>query len=177
MNNFFTIELKNNNKYIVVEILNLNGKIYFLLAKILPEGNKITNLFDIFIFNVLENSFEEITEEDEYLCVKKMFEKRLKENENNNNLEYNKFSNISKYKIIDIDNLVYVLKNDKGEIFNLEMEFFDNIDIKINDYMYISDSLINENNIIRFGSVYNDKTEIIKVVRDERVFYLQRYYG
>ena len=178
MNNYFTIELNNKNKYIVVEILNFNEKIYFLLSKILSIENKITNLFEIVIFNVMDNSFKEITEEEEYLCVKEMFEKRLKENANSNNItEEDKFNNISKYKIIDINNLIYVLKNDKAEILNLEMEIFDNINIQINDYIYISDRLIKEKQIIRFGSIYTDKAEIIKIVRDDNVFYLQRYYG
>ena len=178
MNDYFTIELKNNNKYILVEMLNLNEKIYFLLAKILPIENKISNLFEIVVFNVFNNSFEDITEEEEYIYVKEVFEKKLGNSRNDNNiLEYSKFNNINRYKVIDIDNLCYVLKNENENSLNLEMEIFDDFNIKINDYIYISNDLRKENNIVRFGSIYNDKSEIIKVVRDDSVFYLQRYYG
>lgn len=175
MNNYLTVELSNNSKYIVVEILNLNEKIYFLLTKILDDGKNISDIFDIVLFNIMENSFESLIDEDEYLYVKNMFENKLDIDRNNN--DKLGFNNIHKYKIVDRDNLLFVLKNDSDEFFNLEMELYGNFDIKVNDYIYISDNLLKENDIVRFGSVYTDKTEIIKVVSENKVFYLQRYYG
>ena len=40
-----------------------------------------------------------------------------------------------------------------------------------------TEEITKEKITIRFGSLYTDKTEIIKVVRDNNIYYLQRYYG
>ena len=49
MNNYFTIELNNGNKYVIVEKININDKIYFLLY----DGKMIDDSFEIFSFCLL----------------------------------------------------------------------------------------------------------------------------
>ena len=34
-----------------------------------------------------------------------------------------------------------------------------------------------EEDMLQYGTIVNNKDEIIKITRDNKVFYLQRYYG
>lgn len=91
-----------------------------------------------------------------------------------------------KLKIIDIKDYDYVLEDINKKTYNLNIQFYGlNEKIKTNDYIYISQELLNEKNLYSFGpfnSIYGksvnlNEDEIIKIVTSKEEFYLKRYYG
>lgn len=92
-----------------------------------------------------------------------------------------------KLKIIKVDEeFDYYLIDNTNKKYHLNMEFYglDNRP-KVNDYIYLSKILLDENNLYNFGVIdgqysknvdVNEK-EIIKIVSGDREYYLQRYYG
>ena len=176
MKNYTMIELENDNKYIIVDMLEYDNKKFFLLAQVLNETD-INNEFEIYVYNAKTNSFDEIENELEYNYVKEVFSNRL--NELRNELEKidNKILNIIKLKVVDIREYSYIFEKTNGETIVMDVEIFGNLKIQINDYLYISEDTTKENITVRFGPIITDKTEIIKVVREEKIYYLQRYYG
>ena len=81
--------------------------------------------------------------------------------------------------IESINNYDYLLK-DKDNRYTISIELLDD-KLEVNDKLYINKKLLNNNVFYRFGKLYEDKNakekDIIKVVRDNNEFYLQRYYG
>jgi methylenetetrahydrofolate--tRNA-(uracil-5-)-methyltransferase len=65
----------------------------------------------------------------------------------------------------------------KAETINMDIEVFGDFKIQVNDYVYMLEDTTKETITVRFGAVITDKTEIIKIVRGEESYYLQRYYG
>ena len=175
MREYTLIELTNGNQYIIVDMLNLNTKKYFLLAK--TDKLNIYNYFDIYFYNEKVSSFNEIIDEYEYNSVKEIFNNRL----NKLSIKLDKINikeqKIIKLKLVDIKGFDYILEKDDGNRIVLNMEIYDNFRLEINDYIYMNEEITKEKITIRFGSLYTDKTEIIKVVRDNNIYYLQRYYG
>ena len=61
------------------------------------------------------------------------------------------------------------------------IEFYLENKPKINDYIYISKEVINENNVLQYGYIKDlnniNNNEIIKVVSSDNEYYYQRYYG
>ena len=177
MKEYTMIELNNGNKYIIVDMLNFDTKKYFLLAKVILDDNDIDDYFDICIYNDISKSFTEIEDEYEYNSIKDIFNNIL----NQLKKELDKIENIEltiiKLKVIDINNDDYTFEKVDGTKLNMNIEIYGDLKLQINDYIYIKEDTTKENITIRFGSIYTDKTEIIKIVRDNRVYYLQRYYG
>ena len=175
MREYTLIELTNGNQYIIVDMLNLNTKKYFLLAK--TDKLNIDNYFDIYFYNEEVSSFNEIIDEYEYNSVKEIFNNRL----NKLSIKLDKINvkeqKIIKLKLVDINGFDYILEKDDGNRIVLNMEIYDNYRLEIYDYIYMNEEITKEKITIRFGSLYTDKTEIIKVVRDNNIYYLQRYYG
>ena len=78
--------------------------------------------------------------------------------------------------INNIDGFRYTLNNE----YFIDIELFD-YQLQVNDKIYLDKRLLNKNILYRFGKTYKDSNikekDIIKVVRDNEKFYLQRYYG
>ena len=75
------------------------------------------------------------------------------------------------YKLIDQDNNVY----------NINIEFYSKYKPQVNDIIYVDDSIINEVNLYAFDEVYDtrnvDIKDIIKVISNDKEYYMQRRYG
>lgn len=83
--------------------------------------------------------------------------------------------------VIDsINNYDYLLKDKNNNKYTISIELLDDI-LEVNDRIYINKNLLDNNVFYRFGKVYEDKNakekDIIKVIRSNQEFYLQRYYG
>lgn len=93
-----------------------------------------------------------------------------------------------KLLVVEKDNYIYSLKDEKGKKYILNIEFMD-IDkkVSINDIIYIDEGIIKENNFYTFGSPdkeqYGKKEDnieekdILILEQDNKKIYLQRYYG
>lgn len=90
---------------------------------------------------------------------------------------------MEKLKIIKKDKYDYTLEGNNGKIYTLNIEFYGlEEDPKINDYIYMSDKILKEKNLFSFGIINNNninikEEDLIKIVSDNKEYYLQRYYG
>lgn len=82
--------------------------------------------------------------------------------------------------IESINNYDYILKDKFNNKYTMSIELLDD-KLEINDKLFINKNLLNKNVFYRFGKIYEDKNakekDIIKVIRENNEFYLQRYYG
>lgn len=84
---------------------------------------------------------------------------------------------VVKLRVIDIDGYDYKLENEASKIITINMDIYGDNKINVDDYIYMSYSIIDEAIFVQFGPIYNRYNEIIKVVGVNKSFYLQRYYG
>ena len=79
-----------------------------------------------------------------------------------------------------IDNYDFLLCDKNNNSYTISIELFDD-KLEVNDKIYINKKLLNTDVFYRFGKIYEDKNakeiDFIKVVRENKEFYLQRYYG
>lgn len=155
MNNYIIIDLNDNNKYLVIDMLEYK--------------NNINNNFYICIYDKDNNSFKEVKEENIYNNIKDKFLSKL---EQTNNSE-----DIIKLKLIEINSYKYIFEKENNETIVMDIEIFGNLKLKVNDYVYMLENTTNEKITIRYGPIYTNNIEIIKIVREKEIFYLQRYYG
>ena len=82
--------------------------------------------------------------------------------------------------IESINNYDYILKDKFNNKYTMSIELLDD-KLEVNDKLFINKNLLNKNVFYRFGKIYEDKNakekDIIKVIRENNEFYLQRYYG
>ena len=87
---------------------------------------------------------------------------------------------MKKVKVIKIDNYKYIL-SDENEAFIKNIEIYSRYKLHVNDIIYMSKKIIEDNNLLAFTDVFQDNIieidDIIKVVSDEDKYYLQRIYG
>ena len=176
MKNNVMLELKNDERFVIVDTLDYDNKKYFLLARALNEVD-VDSEFEIYYYNSETNSFDELENELEYNYVKDLFSNRLVELGKRIEIEDNNVSNIIKLRVVDIKDYYYTFEKVTGEIINMDIEVFDNFKIQVNDYVYMLEDTTKETITVRFGTVISDETEIIKIIRGEEAYYLQRYYG
>ena len=84
-------------------------------------------------------------------------------------------------KIISIDDYDYILfDGNKEYMINIEFHGLD-IKLKTGDTIYISKKLLRNNKIYCFGDIKENKNnnmdEYIKIESNDKIRYLQRYYG
>jgi len=91
---------------------------------------------------------------------------------------------MKKLKILNINKYEYKLIDDRDNIYQLNIEFYNvNKKPQINDFIYVSNGLINEfkiNKIYSFGEIKkisSDKNDYIALKSKEDLIYLERYYG
>ena len=93
---------------------------------------------------------------------------------------------LKKLKITNIDKFDYTLIDNENRQYIINIEFYGIESYpEINDTIYISEKMLEESNGYSFGvigSKYSkntdvDESEIIKIVSDNKEYYLQRYYG
>lgn len=85
---------------------------------------------------------------------------------------------MKKVKVIKVDNYVITLEDNNKKEYIKNIEFYD-IDLKEGDIIYISDEVLEEDNIYTYGPVKEDATmdDLIKIIKEDKSIYLQRYYG
>lgn len=85
---------------------------------------------------------------------------------------------MKKVKVIKVDNYVITLEDNNKKEYIKNIEFY-NIDLKEGDIIYISDEVLEEDNIYTYGPVKEDATmdDLIKIIKEDKSIYLQRYYG
>ena len=176
MKNYVMVELKNDERFVIVDMLDYDNKKYFLLARVLNEVD-VDNEFEIYYYNGETNSFDELENELEYNYVKDLFSNRLVELGKRIEIEDNNVSNIIKLRVVDIKDYYYTFEKVTGETINMDIEVFGDFKIQVNDYVYMLEDTTKETITVRFGTVISDETEIIKIARGEEAYYLQRYYG
>ena len=88
---------------------------------------------------------------------------------------------MQKLIIKEINNYDYTLTDEKGNIYNLNIEFYSKYKPQVNDIVYFDDSILEEINLYAFDEVYDtrnvDIKDIIKVVSNNNEYYFQRRYG
>lgn len=97
-----------------------------------------------------------------------------------------------KLEILNINNYEYKLKDEKGNYYNLNLDFLDiNKKPEIGDYMYVKEKFLDPNyegysTSYTFGSLENeygkenivlDDIDVIKIEIDKLEIYLKRLYG
>ena len=84
-----------------------------------------------------------------------------------------------KVKVTNKDNFLYTLEDkNNNKTYKANIEFY-NIEVNEGDIIYISDGVLDENNIYTYGPI-QEKSEIediIKIVKEDNEIILQRYYG
>ena len=87
---------------------------------------------------------------------------------------------MKKVKILKIDNYIYTLY-DGSKTYKKNIEIYSNNIPRVNDVLYVSDKLLNENNLMAFTDLFQDtiidSDDIIKIVSDNDNYFLQRIYG
>ena len=171
-------ELKNNSKWFVIDMLEYGSIKYFLLSKILNNGNDIDNVFRICMYDDFFNMFKPVEDKNLYDNVKKSFEVRLdkKREKMLNKYKFEKADYV-KLKVINIDKNNYILEKSNGDIIVKNIKIYGDFKIKVNNYIYMLDSSVLEKNLFLYGPLVNDEDEIIKVLDGNKAYFLQRYYG
>lgn len=89
---------------------------------------------------------------------------------------------MEKLRIAEKNKYNYLLKNSNGEVFFINMEFYDTEEPNVNDYIYLPKEILNTKNIYSFGKLTTDTNKIkeedlIKIISNDKEYYLERYYG
>ena len=175
MNKYTIITLENNDKYAVIDFLNCNGKSYLLVSEI--ENEDVDNEFIICEYSETNHCFKEVEKTEELEII---FGERL--NSKKRVLSYfDEIKNeMSQLQVIDKNSDLYLLK-DKNNNLRKKTILLINETIDINDYIYLSEPIINEDNIFTYGDIYNfnniAKEEIMIIDKKDNSIILQRYYG
>jgi RNase P/RNase MRP subunit p30 len=85
-----------------------------------------------------------------------------------------------KLKIVAKSQYDYTLEDSNHNQYFLNIEFYDMEEPSVDDYLYISEKLLKEEQVYSFGPINDknrDESEFIKLVRHNQEFYLERYYG
>ena len=175
MNNYMVITLKNNIKYIVIDVLKQDDKKYFLVSKL--EDEIISNIYTICEYDENNNCFKEIVDMND---IEELFLQRI--NSKKRVLSYYEEikKEMIKLHIIDINSNLYLLRDDDGNLYKKDIIFI-NDKPKINEHIYLTDTILKEDNIFTYGNIYNsnstNKDEIIILEENNNSIILQRFYG
>lgn len=86
---------------------------------------------------------------------------------------------MKKVKVKEINNYICILRDSTGKKYKKNIEF-QGLNVLPNDEIYISEKILEEDNIYLFGPIEDtsyEEEDYIKVIRNDEEFYLQRYYG
>lgn len=181
MKEYIMLEFEDGTKCAIIDKFEYNNKNYFLVSKVLND-KKISEVFNICIYNEKNNILENIEDEEEYNLIKTIFDKKI-ENQRimDENLSKINFEEMEKLKITSINNFEYVLQKQNGEIITKNIEFYVKNKPEVNEYIYMSKDIVKEINIFQYGIINNmekiNEKEIIQVITSKGKYYLQRYYG
>lgn len=177
MNNYNVIKLDNCNKYVILDSIDYFNNKYFLLLKYDNENN-ISNDLEIVLYNSYNNCFEELDNEVLYNDLKDIFLK---------NLNYEKFrleiidsfnnSNLVKLIVKKQEDNNFYLMDEAGNQFIKNIDIMGDLELAVGDYIYIFRNTLENNNILQYGLIHNLTDELIKIVKNDVEYCLQRYFG
>lgn len=173
MNKYTSIKI-NNIEYLLIDTLKYNNKNYILTKR----ANELSNL-EILIFDEKNSLLINLIDKEEYNIIITMFENK-KDNKNTYKTLFDniKFDNLIKLKVIDIDKYNYKLEY-KNDILIKNIEFYSENKPDINNYIYISKNVLNEN-VLSYGKIkyFNNLNENILIIeKNDKKIYLERQYG
>ena len=128
MNEYITIQLKNNEEFVIVDMIDYSKKKYFLVIKSLEEQMLLDNSFKVCIYDEQKNSLKTIQSEEEYNFIYSIFESRLEQSSKLDEI----FEDMIKTKIVSIDGFNYILEKMKN--FTGKVVIADKALINSNDY-------------------------------------------
>lgn len=85
---------------------------------------------------------------------------------------------MKKVTVIEINGYIYTLEDEDNKRYKINIEFYDT-KIDIGDIIYLNEKVLKETNLYAYGPI-NERAKIddlIKIVKNDKNIYLQRYYG
>ena len=179
MKEYIIVKLENDKKCVIIDTLKYQRKEYFLVTEVSNDETDISEDYKVCLYDYNKNCFKKIENDEELEFITLKFENNIK---NKSIFEESIYvDSFIKLKIIDIDNYDYTFQSENGKMIIRNIEFYLENKPKINDYIYISKEVINENNVLQYGYIKDlnniNNNEIIKVVSSDNEYYYQRYYG
>ena len=174
------IELSNNLKYAVLDVIEYDKEQYFLLTQLSEDEENISDELEVYKYDKIHNNFDHIEKQDIYDYVYSVFEERLKKQKLEldiiNNID---FDELKSFVVVDINEYDYQLEGEDGVLVK-NIEFYNKTVPMIGDKIYIS-SLTLEDNVLSYGHIKNvdaiNHNNVLVIQRDDKRIYLQRYYG
>lgn len=86
--------------------------------------------------------------------------------------------NMKKVTVIAINDYVYTLEDKDKNKYDINIEFYD-AKVNVGDIIYIDGKVLEETNLYAYGPLLEEANaeDLIKIVKDNKNIYLQRYYG
>jgi len=166
------IELENGVKLKALDTMELDNKKYFYI--------KNNDEFLVCLYNEVDNHFIKINDKDVYTIIEKRFINNLNKKTNDVAFLDTLSQNMIESIIIYVQDDIVTLQLSNKIIIKKNMLFYD-IKPTIGSKIFMSNNIMKEVNIFQYGSIYDynniNENEIIKIVKDEKEYYLQRYYG
>lgn len=182
MKSYPIVELENGNECTIIDMVEYGNKKYFSLIKINQDELSLDDEIIICIYNEINNYFEEIKNNEEYIFIQEIFKERLKEKQDiNYTLKQIETNYLIKLKIVEIEGYNYILETAEGKRVSKNINFYIKNKPTLNNYIYMSKNIINEINLFQYGDIINfndiNPDEIIKIENEKEEYFLQRYYG
>ena len=180
MKEYLIVELGVDQYAVVIDSLCHNGIEYFLTSKIINSNMDISDDFDIQIYDDKSNTLLLVSDDSIDAEIRRLFDERLEESLQEYRIMQNIDSNeFIRLKVLGVDNALYKLDYN-GDLIEKYLHFYDCVNPKINDTIYISKKLIDEK-VLSYGYIDSlnnlSSGELMLVVSNgDRLFY-KRYYG
>lgn len=86
--------------------------------------------------------------------------------------------NMKKVTVIAINDYVYTLEDKDKNKYDINIEFYDT-KVNVGDIIYIDGKVLEETNLYAYGPLLEEANveDLIKIIKDNKEIYLQRYYG
>ena len=180
MREHLIVELSNGIKYVIIDMLEEHGNKYFLLTQTSKDETKLSDEFEICRYDPVNNNFDKIENEQEYLHIKEIFDRRI-ENKRIELAIINKvdFDELIKLEVTSVRKYDYKFKYN-NKIIHKNIEFYSNTKPKVGDFVYISIETIGDD-MLSYGHIKNineiNHKNILVIERQDKRVYLKRYYG
>ena len=174
------IELSNGIKYTIIDAIEYNSFKYFLLTQVSKDETQIANELEMCRYDQVHNNLDQITNEEEYAIIKKIFDDRTsKEKLEINIIHRIDFDELIKLEVLSVRKYDYKFKYD-GKIIHKNIEFYSKTKPKVGDAIYISYKFL-EDDMLSFGHIKNiaevNHNNVLVIERANQRIYLRRYYG
>jgi len=85
---------------------------------------------------------------------------------------------MKKVTVIAINDYVYTLEDKDKNKYDINIEFYD-AKVNVGDIIYIDGKVLEETNLYAYGPLLEEANveDLIKIIKDNKEIYLQRYYG